>query len=776
MTADTLDTIDTVDAVDKPQTATQGFIGRPLDRVDGPAKTTGTARYTADHQLPDLAHAALVHATIPRGRITAIDTSRAEDYPEVIAVITHQNAPRLKPHRGLNPLDLSTMAPGSRILDLNTDEIAYDGQPIAVVVAATAEAAHAAAALVRAEYAPLDPAVDFRAALPHATVDRGMPIGPRIAARKGKATEALAAAEVTVDLEFTTPQHNHNAIEPHATIASWEQGRLTVYDATQQIDWVRRHLAHMFDLDLADVRVISTYVGGAFGGKSMVWPHTPLACLAARVTGRPVKLVLTRNGLNRIVGARTPTVQRVALGATREGRLTALIHTATTRTGRAGGNSEQVTACSNDLYDADTVLIEQRSVPLDLTPNTPMRAPGESTGTFALESAIDALAYKLGQDPVDLRLRNISPAVSTVHGTPFSHRRFHDMLERGRALFGWDQRSRQPGSMRDGDQLIGFGVALAWHPAWQFTTNLSLCVARDGSVVARCAFHEMGMGGPTAQAQVIADLLAVDVERVTVQHGDSAMPFGPGAGGSAQSASLVGAALKASALLRDALLALARRDRSSPLFGARPQQVESRDGGLYIAGTLMGESYAAILTRAGRPSVEVVVGADHGVRRTLGDLRFLASLVRDGRRTIRAASGAHFCEVRVDRHTGEIRVSRWLGIFDIGRVLNHKTAASQLRGGIVMGLGLAMSEATLIDPRSGRVMNPGIAEYHIPVHADTPRIDVVCLDDPDPEMPLGVLGAGEVGITGVGAAVANAVFHATGKRVCDLPITLDKLL
>jgi xanthine dehydrogenase YagR molybdenum-binding subunit len=752
------------------------FIGQPLDRVDGPAKVTGTTRYTADVPVDDLAHAAVVHATVARGRIARIDTTAALGYPGVIAVITHVNAPRLKRNRRVNPLDLSTLAPGTSIVDVNTDEIHYDGQPVAVVVAETLEAAQAAADLVTVSYDRFDATADFAAETANATVQRGMPGGPRISGKKGDAERALEEASVSVDVTFSTPQQNHNALEPHATVAIWSGDQLTVYDGTQNIEWVRNHLAHAFDVGRSDVRVISTFVGGAFGGKTMVWPNTPLACMAARATNRPVKLVLTRNGLNRVVGARTATSQRIALGAASDGRLTSLVHTAVIRQGKVGGGIEQVTSCSSDLYDSDNVFIQLRTTKLDLTSNQVMRAPGEATGTFALESGIDELAERLDVDPIDLRIRNISRDTSTVHGAKFSHRRLHDILQIGRDRFGWDERPMRPRSLRDGDHLVGWGMALAWHPAWQFPANVSMRLGQDGTVTARCAFQEMGMGGATAQAQVIADLLAVDPAHVTVEHGDSDMPFGPGAGGSAQSASLAAVILEATTLLRRQLVALARGDRSSPLYGADADHVESRHNGLYVIGTDTGETYADLLVRAGRASVEVVTGPDRGMRRTVNNTRFMARFALDGRRWVKAASGAHFCEVRVDRDTGEVRVSRWVGVFDIGTVLNHKTAASQLRGGIVMGLGLALSESTLIDPRTGRIMNPAITEYHVPVHADVPHIDVVCLDEPDPQMPLGVLGAGEVGITGAGAAVANAVYHATGKRVRDLPITLDQLL
>ncbi len=642
------------------------------------------------------------------------------------------------------------MGVGSSIPFLNTDEVLVDGQPVAVVVAETIEAAEHAAGLVEAAYETSELSADFGAALGSATPVKGMPVGPELSGRRGDARAALAKAPVTVDLTFTTPQQNHNAIEPHTTTAWWEGNRLTVQEGTQNLDWSRKVLARAFGVPATDVRVVSPFVGGAFGGKSKVWAGTIIACLAARVVRRPVRLALSREGVYRTVGGRTPTRQRVALGATADGHLTALVHTSVSRRGRVGGGPEQIVACSLDLYDADTILAEQSIVELDLMSNTAMRAPGETQGTYAVESAVDELAVALDLDPVDLRLRNQPGERRPVSRARYSHRRLAETLERGRDLFGWADRPA-PGT-RDGATLVGWGVAAAIHPAWEFPANVRLTAEVTGQVRLECAFHEMGMGSATAVTQVVADLLGVDPADVAIGYGESQLPTGPGAGGSAQTASIAGSVEKACARLRtrvDALAAKAGRPAGSPV--------------------------ADVLAAAGQPSLTVQVGADDGPRAMVGQARFLGKMLVDSRRWKRAATGAHYCEVRIDADTGELRVTRWLGVFDIGRVVNPRLASSQLRGGIVMGLGMALGEETIIDPRSGRIMNPSLAEYHVPVHADVPRIDVVTLDDPDPTMPLGIVGAGEVGITGVSAAVANAVRHATGRRLTELPMTLDTI-
>jgi xanthine dehydrogenase YagR molybdenum-binding subunit len=727
-------------------------IGRAVDRVDGLAKATGTARFSAEYPLPGMTHAVLVHAPIARGRITAMDVSGAEAHPGVVLVLTHHNAPQLTPPpTRMNPMDLSTMAAGSSIAFLNTDQVHVDGQPVAAVVAETLEAAQYAASLVRVEYQTISPTADFDAELSNATLVRSMPVMPATGGKRGDAHAAYAIAPVKVDLTFTTPQHNHNALEPHATTAVWDGNRLTVYEGCQNIDWTQKFLAKRFGVPAGDVHVVSKFVGGGFGGKSKVWAATLIACMAAKVAERPVRLALTREGVYRTVGGRTPTRQHVAIGASRAGQMEALIHSATSRKGRVGGEAEQIVACSLDLYDASTILAEQRVVELDLMTNTAMRAPGEAQGSFAVESAVDELAVVLGMDPVDLRLLNQPGEKSPVHGTRYSHRRLAQTLEQGRDLFGWADRPA-PGT-RDGKDLVGWGVAAAIHPSWEFVANVRLTVDAAGRATLASAFHEMGMGTATVVGQMVADCLGVPLERVNTLYGDSDLPMGPGAGGSGQTASLAGSIEKACRAMRKRLDDLASK-----------------------AGMPDGSDPAEVLARTGEGSLTVEVGADTGPRAMWGQVRFLSKLVMDSRRWMKAATGAHFCEVRVDADTGELRIRRWVSVFDVGRVVNPKTTHSQLRGGIVMGLGLAMGEETLIDTRSARIMNPSLAEYHVPVQADVPHLDVHTLDDPDPQMPLGILGAGEVGIVGVGAAVANAVRHATGRRVTDLPLTLDRIV
>jgi xanthine dehydrogenase YagR molybdenum-binding subunit len=737
-----------------PQTPTPTrtrVLGEPLDRVDGHVKTTGAAQFSAEYPYPGLAYAALVHATVPRGRITALDTAAARAVPGVLAVITHENAPRMKPPPKPSLLNLATLASGTSVNYLNTDEVHWNGQPVAVTVADSLEAAHEAARLVRVTYETRPATVDFAAAEPTAKPQKDNAL-IQGGGSKGDANAALAAAEVSVDLRFTTPMHHHNALEPHATTAVWHGRRLTVHDGAQNIDWTRRQLAHRFGTNLGDVRVVASFVGGGFGGKGNVWAGTVLAVLAARVVERPVRLMLTREGVYRTVGGRTPSTQRVALGTDRDGRLTALIHTSVTQLGHVGGIEEQVVSQSRHLYDAKHILVRQSQVTIDALSTASMRAPGEAIGSFALEAAVDELAYRLDLDPIEFRMRN-EPDRNPLDGKLFARRGLREAYAVGAKRFRWQDRTPEPRSMRDGRWLVGMGVATAFHPAWQFPANLTMRLSADGTVLVRCAFHEMGMGAATAFGQVTAHALGVPFDAVRIEYGDSELPVGPGAGGSAQTASVTSSLLEAAATLKRDLRKLAARANLSPA-----------------------EPPTTVLRAAGRDQLTATVGSDTRFGQVTGQLRFMARFIRDRRRYVKAACGAHFCEVRVDPDTGEIRVTRWLGVFDIGTVVNAKTAASQLRGGIVMGMGAALGEETLVDRETGRIVNANLAEYHVPVHADVPRIDIECLGDPDPTMPLGVLGAGEVGIVGVAGAIANAVHHATGRRIYDLPITLDKLL
>jgi xanthine dehydrogenase YagR molybdenum-binding subunit len=563
-----------------------------------------------------------------------------------------------------------------------------------------------------------------------------------------------------VDQLYRTPRYNHNAIELHATAAKWESdGTLNIHDASQALVATRQTIAKSFGLEPAKVRVRAPFVGGAFGNKG-VWNHTLLCIAAAKLTGRAVRMVLTREEVFRITGGRTLSEQRVALGANRDGTLAALIHTGITAVVSHNAFPEQFTFPARHLYAAEHMLIQQKVVELDMVANTSMRAPGESIGSFALESAIDELAIECSLDPIELR-RRIEPQKDPTKNTPFSSRHLLEAYRRGAERFGWAQRNPSPGSERDGTWQIGQGVATAYYPYYRMPGGSArLRITADGHAIVQAAAHEMGMGTATVQVQHAAERLALPIGRVSFEYGDTQFPDSPIAGGSNQTVSIVAAVTAAVEELVEQLLRLCAKD--SPLVGAKVGDVGVRDGGLYrIDNPTRGESYQAILQRAGRDYLECTAAAPAPAEMKKYSMQ---------------SFGAQFCEVRVNEVTGEIRISRWLGSFDTGRILNPKTAASQFRGGIVMGIGMALTEESFFDERSGRFINASLAEYHVPVHLDIPRIEIIWNDIPDPQAPLGLHGIGEIGITGTAAAIANAVYNATGKRVRELPITLDKIL
>ncbi|HEX4810064.1 MAG TPA: xanthine dehydrogenase family protein molybdopterin-binding subunit [Bryobacteraceae bacterium] len=735
------------------------YIGKPLDRIDGRDKVTGAPKYSAEYPLENLAHAALVFSTIASGTIDSIDTTAAEKSIGVIAVITHKNALKMKEPPLSDPTGGSTDSAGSTVNVLNTDEISWNGQPVAVVVADTLDRAEHAASLVKVTYKPRAGVLSFNQAKAHATAPKNV-LGEDTEVKQGDAERALAGAAVTLDHTYVTPRYNHNAIEPHATTAVWNGNKLTVYEATQFVHGSAGTLAKIFSLKTADVRVIAPYLGGGFGGKTF-WGNAQICVLAAKMVDRPVRLALSREGVFRIVGGRTPSEQRVALGADTSGKLTSLIHTGVTAISPHNNFPEQFSFPARHLYAAENVLIGQTVAVLNMAANTYMRAPGESIGTFALESAIDELALKLGMDPIALRARN-EPVKDPTKGTEFSSRHLTEAYQLGAEKFGWRRRNPQVGSMSEGDWLIGQGCATAYYPAYRLPTAARVRISADGTALVQTSAQEMGMGTATAQTQHAAERFGLAIEKVRFEYGDTTLPAANIAGGSSQTISIALAVQEAFDKAQKELLALAKKSDGSPLAQSNLDDVEARNGGLYRKDARgLGESYAGILARAEKNYVEAEV---------------LTGPPLETMKYAMHSYGAQFCEVRVHKQSGEVRVSRFVGAFDCGRILNPKTARSQFMGGIIMGIGMALTEETFFDEQTGSIMNPSLAEYHIPVNADVPKIETYFLDIPDPHTPLGAHGIGEIGITGVAAAIANAVFHATGKRIRELPITLDKLL
>jgi xanthine dehydrogenase YagR molybdenum-binding subunit len=731
-------------------------IGKPLSRIDGPLKVMGKARFAAEVPLDGLTHAALVHSSIARGRIETIEAGEAESAPGVLLVMTYKNAPRM-PAPGMMMADPKGAA-GSDLPVMQDATIHWNGEPVAVVVAETQAQAEYAATLIRVTYREEEAATSFEK-LKNAARSPGTVLREPAKIAIGDAEGALRKSKYSVDHTYRTPRHNHAAIELHAAAVVWNGDKLTVHDASQMVNLTRSCLAAVFDIPEENVQVLSPFVGGGFGNKGL-WSHQILAAAAARLLNRPVRIVLSREGVFRMTGGRTLTEQRVALGSDDEGQLTALIHTGLAGMTAHNNCPEQFTFPARHLYATKSLLVDQGVIDLDMVANTFMRAPGESVGTFALESAIDELAETLKIDPVELR-RRIEPEKDPTTGLAFSSRNLVEAYRRGAEQFGWERRNPIPRSQRDGDWLIGFGVATATYPYYRMPGGSArIRLIADGRAIVQMASHEMGMGTATAQAQHAAERLGLPIDRVTFEYGDTALPPGTLAGGSSQTASIIAAVTAAAETLVVEILKLTGND--SPLAGLKSGDIELRDGGLGRREDPQSfESYVSILQRAKRDEISVEAAAPAPLEMQKYSMH---------------SYGAQFCELRVNDITGETRITRWLGSFDTGRIINSKLAASQFRGGIIMGLGLALTEETLFDERTGRIMNPSLAEYHVPVHLDVPEIEVIWTDIPDPHSPMGVHGIGEIGITGVGAAVANAVYNATGKRIRDLPITLDKLM
>lgn len=729
-------------------------VGAPLDRVDGARKVRGEARYAGDFDLPRLAHAVLVTSTIPAGTCH-VDAAAAQSMPGVLLVMTAANALRLADADKAEP-------PGMRAHSLlQNDKVRYDGEPVAVVVADTLERARAAS-LALALHSETAPAVlDFDRAKASAYAPEK---ANQIATdqRWGDYEAGLAQAAVKVDEVYTTPAEHHNPIEPHATLARWEGDRLTVHDSTQGVFGCRKTLAQRLGIPIENVRVISPFVGGGFGCKGSVWSHVVLAAMAARQLGRPVRLVLDRPQMFAPVGHRPNTEQHVVLGATREGKLTAVKHAVVSTTSMFEDWVEPSAAPTRMLYACANGDTSHRLVKLNIGTPTFQRAPGEATGTFALEVAMDELAVALGMDPIELRLRNYADE-DPVEGKPFSSKKLRECYRMGAERFGWSRRHVEPRSMRDGRWLVGWGMATATYPARRSKAAAAAKILPDGSAHVQAGTQEIGTGTYTIMTQVAADALGLPVGRVDFELGDTTMPQTPVSGGS-QTAASVGPAVQAACFsARDQLIALAAGDEHSPLHGLAKDRIGAVDGWLVAHDdAARRESFAAVIARHGGRAIEGRAEADPG------DVREKLSL---------HSFGAVFADVRVDPDLGTIRLHRLHGVYDVGRRLNEKTAHSQLVGGLVWGAGLALFEESLRDARYGRIANANLAEYHVPANADIEAIDVAFVDGDDTAFnPLGARGIGEIGITGAGAAIANAIHHATGRRIRNLPVTLDKLI
>jgi xanthine dehydrogenase YagR molybdenum-binding subunit len=673
-------------------------VGAPLARVEAREKVTGTALYAYEHARDDVAYAWIVPSTIARGTIRAIDASLAR----ALHVMTHANAPRLQE------------VDDGELLVLQSPRVAYRGQVVGLVVADTLEQAREAAARVEVQYDAEPHDVLLEPGHPKLYAPDDVNAGFETDTHDGDFGGAFAGARVQVDATYTTPAFHNNPIEPHATLAVWEDGDLTVYDSTQGAPYARDTLSRVLGIDRERVRVISPHVGGGFGSKGTPRPNAVLAALAAQITGRPVKLAVTRRQMFAITGYRTPTIQRMRLGAADDGRLTAIAHDVEAQTSTVREYAEQVAAPTRMMYAAPNRRTTHRLAALDVSTPSWLRAPNECPGMYALESAIDELAVACGLDPIELRIRN-EPEVDPEQGIPWSSRNLVACLREGAERFGWAGRDPAPGARRDGPFLTGTGVAASTLPVYR---SRSRAVARDegdGRYSVGVGAADIGTGARTALTQIAADALGVAPDRVEVRIGDSALPRGPVAGGSTGTASWGSAVAGACERLRSE--------------GGAEAEYDTKD-----------------------------------------DIERLEQLSRH-------AFGAQFAAVRVDADSGEVRVERLLGVFAAGRIINPRLARSQLVGGMTMGLSMALLEESVVDREFGDFANADLAQYHVAVNADVRTIEATWIEEHDPHLnPMGAKGIGEIGIVGTAAAIANAVFHATGVRYRDLPLRPDRIL
>jgi xanthine dehydrogenase YagR molybdenum-binding subunit len=729
------------------------YIGTATSRIDGRAKVTGDAKYAAEYNFPGLAHGYVVDATIPRGRITSIDTSAALRVGGVLDVLTHEHRP---PMADTDKAYRDDVAPekGSPYRPLYDDRVMFSGQPVALVLAEDWETAHFAASLVRIEYKAEPHVTDLRSQREKAFVVE-KPEKPR-----GDAAKAFAAAEVRHEAEYFIPTEHHNPMELFASTVTWDGGgKLTVYDKTQGVQNVQRYLCGVFDKRPDEVRVMSPFMGGGFGAGLRPQYQVVLAALAAIALKRPARVVLTRAQMYAL-GYRPATIERLALGANAAGTLEAITHEAIAVTSQFEEFSRNDTGWADLLYKSANTKFVHKLARLDVPTSSDMRAPGAATGVYALECAMDELAVALKTDPLQLRLQCYSDRDQTAD-LPYTSKQLRECYRQGAAAFGWEKRNPEPRSMRDGNELVGWGMATGIWEALQMPTAVRIVLTANGHAEVASAASDIGTGTYTIMAQVAADMLGLPLDNVSIKLGDSTLPQCPVEGGSWIAASVCNAIVTTAGEVRKELLDLACRLDDSPLAGATLDDVVLTDGKIV---SKRDASRAISIADAMRHS--------HIDRIT----REKTNSFPEDKAHARNTHSAIFAEVKVDREIGVVRVTRVVSAVAAGRILNLKTAHSQVMGSVVWGIGMALHEETVFDHRFGRIVNANIAEYHVPVNADVHDIKVIFVDEPDEAVnQLGVKGLGEIGIVGVAAAIANAIYHATGKRIRDLPITLDKL-
>jgi xanthine dehydrogenase YagR molybdenum-binding subunit len=761
------------------------IIGKPVDRIDGKLKVTGAATYSAEFVVKDLVYGVTVQSTITKGRIRNINIAQAKAIPGVLDVMTYKNSMSL--HTLSSGGDPGSGKLGEKdLLPLQNDRIFYNGQHVAVVIATSFEVAEYAARLITIEYDEDKGVFDIEKEKSNAYQPKQGMGGSEVQIKKGDRDKATK--DITLEETYSTPVYHHNAMEPHATIAEWKGDKLTIYDSTQSVLGSRAAIAQMLGVVPDKIRLVSLYIGGGFGSKGFTWPHSVLAPMAAKLVGRPVKIVLDRQQMFTSNGRRSETIQKITLDATSDGKLQSIKHETTSETSFVDEFIETAGVATKMLYAVDNIHVIQNLVRLNKGTPCPMRAPGEAPGTFAIEVAMDELAYKLEIDPVQLRLINYAEK-NPESGLEWSEKSLRDCYQKGADAIGWSKRTLQPRSMQENGMLAGYGMATATYPANRSASAAKVKVFKNGHAEVACCTQDIGTGTYTILAQIASQSLGIPVEFITVKLGDSDLPKGPNSGGS-QTAASAGPAVRAAAIdAKNKIIQLAITQNRSPLYIQTADNIIADNDLLFLQNdTAKSDSYVQIL---GRQNLAFIEGeadlkvstrekqetSGKGQNKEENNPAVKEDEAVDRKKYAFHSFGAQFVKVLVDPQLGIVRVTDCVSVMDIGTVLNLKTAKNQIIGGMTFALGMALMEETIYDQNTGRIITKDLANYHVPVHADIPAFDIQFIDKPDPYIsPIGSRGIGEIGITGTTAAIVNAIYHATGKRVRNLPVTPDKLL
>ena len=730
------------------------IIGQNISRVDGKLKVSGNAPYGSEHALDNMAYGIPVVSTVGSGKVLRIDTSDAEKMPGVLAILHHGNVERMyRPAQGFERM----IRAGETRPPFEDENVYYYGQYLALVVAETFEQAQAASFKVRIDYQSTKPNLQLRSAA--AEKD------PAMKYSRGDAEGAFQAAEVKVDQTYITPVETHNPMEMHATIAVWDRpnAKLTLYETTQGVVNHHNTVCQMLDMPLESVHIVSPFVGAGYGSKLFPWPQSLMAAAGARHVGRPVKVTVPRSLMFTSTGHRPYTEQHMRLGASRDGKLVSVMHDVLQETSMIDDYVERCTDPTPLLYSCPNVSAIQHLVHLNVGTPTPMRGPGTTPGLFAVESALDELAIALNMDPLEVRLKNYAEHDESSN-RPWSSKHLRECYEQGAAKFGWQKRDPRVGAMRGGDKILGWGMATATWPGSRNQAEVRVRLLSDGTARVSCACQDIGTGTYTIFAQIVADQTGVPLDKINVVLGDSDLPPGPTSGGSAATASVIPAIVKAAKQAKETLLKVATKTERSPFQNADAEKLEVREGRIYSKESTTGSGvpFQEILALRRLSSVDATERAEAG---------------EEAKKFSTHSFGAHFCEIEFDPGIARIRVKRWVVVMDGGRVINAKTARSQILGGVVMGIGMGLFEETVYDSRNGHPVNNNYADYLVPTNKDIPDIDIALLNYPDPVInEYGARGIGEIGLTGVASALTSATYHATGVRVRKLPIRIEDLL